>query len=374
MISLEKSVSQKIPWAKPEIDKSELNQVLDLFDKGWLSMGTKVKKFERVMADFIGAPHAVAVTNGTVALDLSLKCLGIGPGDEVIVPAMTYFATASAVSYQKAAPVFVDVEPTSFNLDPNKIEEAISPKCKAIAFIDYGGNPANIEGLKAVAQKHNLLLLQDGAHSLGGIYRNKPLGAQAPISTTSFHMAKVMTTVEGGMIFTHSEEAAEELRIRRDQGQSAKYVHSYLGTNARMTDLSAAIGLAQFEKLPWMLSERQRVAKRYDFHFKGCDKIQIMRCHQPDSTHAYFHYPVGVDSRDVVVDRLRDKGIDTRIIWPMPPYKQDLYQKKWGEAYRKMSCPVAEQFTSRVITLPIFPSLHDDQVDIIASELLKALV
>ena len=366
-------MSQKIPWAQPEIDKSEVNQILDSFDVGWLTMGPKVKKFERMMANYVGAPHAVAVINGTVALDLSLKCLGIVPGDEVVVPAMTYFATASAVSYQHAVPVFVDIEPTSFNLDPDKIEEAISPKCKAIVFIDYGGNPADIEGLKAVAQKHNLLLLQDAAQSLGGIYRNKLLGAQTPISTMSFHMAKIMTTVEGGMIFTHSEEVAEELRVRRNQGESAKYIHSHLGTNARMMDLCAAIGLAQFEKLPWMLRERQRVAKRYDAHFKNHDKIQVTCCHQLDSANAYFFYPVMVDSRNMVVDKLKEKGIDTRIAYPMPVYKQDLYRKNGREAYRKMSCPVAEQFTSRVINLPIFPSLRDDQVDIVASELLKAL-
>ena len=366
-------MSQKIPWAQPEIDKNELNQLLDSFDVGWLTMGPKVKKFERVMADYVGAPHAVAVTNGTVALDLSLKCLGIAPGDEVIVPAMTYFATASAVSYQHAVPVFVDVDPISFNLDPNKIEEAISPKCKAIVFIDYGGNPADIEGLKAVARKHNLLLLQDAAQSLGGIYQDKFLGAQTPISTMSFHMAKVMTTVEGGMIFAHSKEVAEELRVRRNQGESAKYIHSHLGTNARMTDLCAAIGLAQFKKLPWMLRERQRVATRYDSYFKSHEKIRVTSCLQPDSTNAYFFYPVMVDSRSMVVEKLKEKGIDTRIAYPMPLYEQDLYRKKGGRAYRKMSCPVAEHFTSSVINLPIFPSLHNDQVDIIASELLEAL-
>jgi len=364
----------KIPWAQPEIDESELKQVLDSFDAGWLTMGPKVEKFELVMANYLGVPHAIAVTNGTVALDLALKCMGVGPGDEVIVPSMTYFATASAVSYQHAVPVFIDVEPTTFNLDPNKVEEAIGPKSKAIIFIDYGGNPADIAGLKAVAQKHNLLLLQDAAQSLGGIYQNKLLGGQAPISTMSFHMAKVMTTVEGGMIFTHNEEMAAEIRVRRNQGESAKYIHSHLGTNARMTDLCAAIGLAQFEKLPWMLGERRRVAKRYDSHFKGHRKIQITSCNSPNSKSAYFFYPVLVDSRNAVADQLKANGIDTRIAYPMPIYEQELYRKKGSEVSRKMSCPVAERFTSRVINLPIFSSLDDDQVDIIASELLRALV
>ena len=366
-------MAQNIPWAQPEIGKDELKQVLDSFDADWLTMGPKVEKFEKTMADYVGAPHAVAVTNGTIALDLALKCMGIGLGDEVIVPAMTYFATASAVSYQHAAPVFVDIEPTSFNLDPKKIEEAIGPKTKAIVFIDYGGNPADIEGLKAVAERNNLLLLQDAAQSLGGIYQNKFLGAQTPISTMSFHMAKIMTTVEGGMIFTHNEEHATELRIRRNQGESAKYLHSHLGTNARMTDLSAAIGLAQFKKLPWMLEERKRIANRYDFHFKDHEKIQLSSCQYPDSTNAYFFYPIRVDSRDAVVDHLKSKGIDTRIAYSMPLYEQELYRTNRA-ASRKMDCPVAENFTSKVINLPIFPSLQENQVDIIASEVLRRVL
>jgi dTDP-4-amino-4,6-dideoxygalactose transaminase len=367
------SMAQKIPWAQPEIGKDELEQVLGSFGADWLTMGPKVEKFEQAMADYLGVPHAIAVTNGTIALDLALKCLGIGPGDEVIVPAMTYFATASAVSYQHATPVFVDIELTSFNMDPNKIEEAIGPKTKAIIFIDYGGNPADIENLKAVADKNNLLLLQDAAQSLGGIYQNKFLGVQTPISTMSFHMAKIITTVEGGMIFTHEEKYATELRIRRNQGEAAKYIHSHLGTNARMTDLCAAIGLAQFEKLPWMLEERQRIANRYNFHFKDHKKIKISCCKRPDSTNAYFFYPIKVDSRDVIVSHLKSKGIDTRIAYSMPLYEQELY-RKGRAASRKMDCPVAEEFASKVINLPIFPSLNDDKVDIIATEVLKVVL
>jgi len=365
-------ISKKIPWAQPEIGKDEIKQVLDSFEADWLTMGPKVKKFEETMADYVGSPHAIAVSNGTIALDLAFKCMGIGPGDEVIVPAMTYFSTASAVSYQHATPVFVDIEPTSFNLDPNKIEEAIGPKTKAIVFIDYGGNPADIEGLKAVAEKNNLLLLHDAAQSLGGIYQKKFLGAQTLISTMSFHMAKVMTTVEGGMIFTKNNEIVEELRARRNQGESAKYFHSHLGTNARMTDLSAAIGLAQFDKLPWMLKERQRIATRYDFHFEDHEKIQVSYCQRPDSINAYFFYPVMVDSRDAIADQLKSKGIDTRIAYSMPLYKQELYRNNKMPS-RKMDCPVAEKFTSKVINLPIFAALKESQVDTIAAEVLKAV-
>ena len=181
-----------------------------------------------------------------------------------------------------------------------------------------------------------------------------------------------MTTVEGGMIFTHNEEVAEEIRVRRNQGESAKYIHSHLGTNARMTDLHAAIGLAQFEKLPWMLNERQRVAKRYDSHFMNHERIQIVACHRADSSNAYFFYPVLVEERGAVVDWLKAKGIDTRIAYPMPVYDQELYRK--GRAsFRKTPCPVAVEFTSKVVNLPISPSLTDEQVDMIASEVLQVV-
>lgn len=362
----------KIPWFYPEIREEELDQVLDSFKASWLTMGPKVEKFESTMAEYLQVPHAIAVANGTVALDLTLKTLGIKPGDEVIVPAMTYIATAAAVSYQSAVPVFVDIESYSFNLDSKKIEAAIGPKTKAIIFIDYGGNPADIEHLQSVAQKHDLILLQDAAQSLGGIYKGKSLGTQTKVSTMSFHMAKVMTTVEGGMVFTHDAKLAKELKTRRNQGESGKYLHSHLGTNARMIDLCAAIGLAQVKKLPWMLEERQRIAERYHSHFNSQAEIETIRCQRPNSKNAYFFYPILVENRDNVVERLKTKGIDTRIAYPMPVYEQELYRSGHA-ACRTTNCPVAERFTSKVINLPIYPSLTNEQVDRIAKEVLEAL-
>lgn len=363
-------IEEKISWSQPEIGEDEIKQVLDSFNINWLTMGPKVAKFEEVMAEYLHVPYAVAVSNGTVALDIALKVLEIGPGDEVIVPAMTYFATASAVSYQWAVPVFVDIEAGSYNLDPEKVKSAISSKTKAIIFIDYGGNPADITGLKAIADEHGLILLQDGAQSLGGMYKGSPLGAQTAVSTMSFHMAKVMTTVEGGMVFTRDADIAHELRILRNQGESQKYMHSRLGTNARMSDLSAAIGLAQAEKIHWMLQERERVALRYNSHFEEHPQIEIIKCKKAGSRHANFFYPILVPDRDVVADELRAKGIDTRVAYPMPLYEQELYHSGRMPC-RKDPCPVAERFTSRILNLPIFPSLKNEQVDLVAGEILK---
>lgn len=366
---------KNIPWCEPEIGDEELKQVLDSFKTNWLTMGPKVKRFEEIMAGYLNVPYAIAVSNGSVALDLTLKLLGVGPNDEIIVPALCYYATAAAVSYQQAIPVFVDSEPQSFNLDPKKIENAIGPNTKGIIFFDYGGNPADIDGLKEVAQKNNLFLLHDGAHSLGGLYKGSSIVGHSKISTMSFHIAKVLTTVEGGMIFTNDAGIANELRIRRNQGNKSsvgQYNHSLLGTNARMTDIAASIGLAQFEKLPGMLSERKRVAYRYDKHFKGCESIQLITCNIPKSEKVDFHYTILVENRDEVVNYLKENGIDTRICWPKPQYSQTLYKSGLAQ-YRKTQCSVAERFTSHVINLPIFPSLKNEKVDEISNKVLEVV-
>ena len=366
----------KIPWAKPAIDNEELTEVIDSFDVNWLTMGPKVANFEDRIASLLKVPHAIAVSNGTVALDIALKTIGIGPGDEVIVPAMTYFATASAVSYQNAVPVFVDIEKNSFNLDPQKIEEAISEKTKAILFIDYGGIPSDFENIARVGRKNGIAVVQDAAQSLGAVYKGNPMGAQTEISTMSFHMAKVMTCVEGGMIFTHNDKYKEEVMSRRNQGElrDSKYKHVLLGTNARMTDLQAAIGLAQLRKLPDFLKKRRKIASQYDKLFSTCNtSVKTVSVGKKDSQNAYFFYPVLVDSRDQIANVIREKyGIDTRIAYPMPIHKQELYSS--GNAIcRYMDCPVAEEVTSKILNLPIFPDMTREMVKTVVYSMLDEL-
>lgn len=366
----------KIPWAQPTVGEEELQEVADSFKNDWLTMGPKVKKLEQQFASFFKVPYAIAVSNGTVALDIALKILDIGVGDEVIMPAMTYFATASAVSYQNATPVFVDIDRTSFCLDPEKISEAITEKTKAIIFIDYGGNPSNYDAIAEVGKKHGLSVLQDGAQSLGAVYKGLPMGAQTEISTVSFHMAKVMTTVEGGMILTHNEAWMEEVLSYRNQGEpkTEKYKHVVLGTNARMTDLMAGIGLAQFKKLPKMLEERKRVAASYDKIFnKPGSKVSVVSTIHANSKNAYFFYPILVDNRDQIASNLRGKhGIDTRIAYPMPVYEQKIYSSGKLQ-YRKTDCPVSKDVTSKILNLPIFPSMSESLVDQVANAVLQEI-
>ncbi|MDA2932981.1 DegT/DnrJ/EryC1/StrS family aminotransferase [Acidobacteria bacterium AH-259-D05] len=356
----------KIPWAKPSIAKEELNEVIDCFKTNWLSSGPKVKRFEKEVAELLDVPFGVAVSNGTIALDIVLKTVGIKAGDEVIVPAMTYFATASAVSYQSATPVFVDIERDSFNLDPARISEVVTEKTKAILFIDYGGNPSKCDDIAEVGVKYGIPVVQDAAQSLGAVYKGAPMGAQTTISTMSFHMAKVMTCIEGGMIFTHDYNYKEQVISRRNQGEprNGKYRHVLLGTNARMTDLQAGIGLAQLRKLPELLEGRRRVAEKYDELFSINDlNVKTVKTLREDSRNAYFFYPILIDDRNRIADVLREKhGIDTRIAYPMPVYKQELY--KSGKAQcRHLECPIAEQVTSRILNLPIFSDMSDEMIE-----------
>lgn len=360
---------ERIEWSVPEVGQEELAEVMASFDANWLTMGPKVKALEQAMAEFLQVPHAIAVSNGSVAIDLVLQMLDIGPGDEVIIPSMTYFATAAAVSRVGGTPVFVDIDTMSLNLDPARVAEAIGPRTKAMIFIDYGGNPADIDALLALGQQYGIEVIQDAAQSLGGVYKGQPLGAQARVSTMSFHMAKVMTTVEGGMIFTHDPEIDRLARIYRSQGESAKYIHTHLGTNARMNDLMAGIGLAQFRKLPWMLQERKRVAAAYDQRFAN-SAVRTMPCERFDCGHANFLYPILVDNRDEVVEALKAESIDSRLVYPMPLYRQEVFAS--GRAVsRYFPSPIAEGMCTQALALPIFPRMTEAQIDRVAAVCLK---
>jgi dTDP-4-amino-4,6-dideoxygalactose transaminase len=358
-----------IPWSQPTIDNREIENVLNSFKINWLTMGPKVAEFERVMAALLNVQHAIAVSNGSIALEIVLQILGVRPGDEVVVPSLTYFATAGSVSRIGGVPVFVDVIRETLNLDPDKLRAGISKRTKVILFIDYGGNPAHIDELKALGAGFGIPVVQDAAHSLGGTYHGAPLGAQAEISTMSFHMAKIMTTVEGGMIFTHRDDFAAEARMYRNQGETAKYMHGRLGTNARMTDIAAAIGLVQAERLQWAIAERQRVAERYNRYFDQTNTVDRVNKITSSNTHANFFYPILLERRNAVASYLNTHNIDTRIAYPKAVYQQEVYAS--GRApCRVTPSPMAEWAADRVLNLPIYPALRNDQVDRIAELIL----
>jgi dTDP-4-amino-4,6-dideoxygalactose transaminase len=369
----------KVPWAIPFVDDEELAEVVDAVQTNWLSMGKRVRALEEGLAAYVGVKNAVAVSNGTVALDLTLKVLNVLAGDEVILPAMTYVATLNTVLYQGAQPVFADIEQQTFNVDPDDVERKITSRTRCIICIDYGGNPADYDRLRAIALRHGVPLLQDAAQSMGGFHRGVPLGRQGDLATTSFHAAKILTTVEGGAIFTDDDAIAARLRILRNQGEDPrrKYIHVELGYNARLSDLHAAIGLAQWRKREQVLDRRAELAAAYSSRLRRLPGVRLpeaRRCPDEGRTGAlccrnsWFFYPVLVPGRDHVAATLQAHGVETRVCYPIPVYEQPFYRARdpRGGEHR---CPNAIAVTQQVINLPMFHALTLEQIDHVCAAL-----
>jgi len=363
----------KVPWANPWLDEIEKKEIDAAFDSTWLGMGPRTQEFEEKMRKYIGVKHGIAVSNGTVALDLALKAIGIEAGDEVIVPAMTYIATVSAVLYQNAIPVFADIELDTYNIDPEVIKRLITKKTKCILYIDYGGNPADHANLKKVSVETGIPLVQDGAQSLGAQINSEKLCKQGIVCTTSFHIAKLMTTIEGGMVFTEDDSIAMRLRMLRNQGEDPKqkYIHQILGTNARMTDIQAAIGLTQFDKLAKILEKRAWIGEFYYREFSRSKKITIPQIRQ-GAKNAWFFAPILVENRDIVAQELKKIGIDNRIAYPMPVYEQPFFHR-YINKNKTYDCPNAKWMTERVINLPMFHDISEEQLNYIIENAIRII-
>lgn len=361
----------KIPWANPWFDAEEKAEINAAFDSSWLGMGPRTHELEERIRKFIGVKHAVCVSNGTVALDLALKALGVGPGDEVIVPAMTYIATVSSVLYQNAVPVFADIELDTYNIDPDAIRKLITGKTKCILYIDYGGNPADHCSLAKISDETDIPLLQDGAQSFGAEIGGEKLCKQGLISTTSFHIAKLMTTIEGGMVFTQYDEICALLKMLRNQGEDPrqKYIHKVLGTNARMTDLQAAVGLRQLDKINTIFKRRAEVGEYYFRRFSENRKIKLPLIRK-GAKNAWFFAPILVENRDRVAEKLKKAGIDTRVAYPMPVYEQPFFEK-FADKNRRYDCPNAKWMTERVLNLPMFHAIKDEELRYIVENVLR---
>ena len=358
----------KIPWARPSIDAAERQAVIDCMDSGWLSSGPRVERFEHALAERAGRKYGVAVSNGTAALDVALRALGIGRGDRVIVPAFSYVATASAVSLQGATPVFADVDRRNLGLDPRCVEQLLARDVRAIICTDHGGSACDYARLTAIADRAGIPLLVDGAQSIGSTFAGRPTLGYGAVSTTSFHAAKTMTTVEGGMVFVDDPALARKLRILKSQGEDPdqKYHHIELGHNFRMTELQAAIGLAQLDKLDTMLAERERSATLYRNAFAAAGLQSPPGL--ADARSGQFLFSLLVPHRDEVVGRLRQRGIESRVCYPKPLYAQPIFQ---GLGFER--CPVTEDACARIINPPLFFGLTPGQQQRVVSELLEAV-
>lgn len=355
---------QTIPIAKPVLGREELEAVRKVFESGMLVQGEKVKLFEEKFAEYIGVQHAVAVANGTMALDTALKVLGLGPGDEVVTSAFSFIASSNCALYQGAKPVFADIDRRSFNIDPLDVAEKITAKTKAIIPVHLFGQPADIDELNEIAKDKGIALVEDAAQSHGAEYKGRKTGSLGDVGCFSFYATKNMTTCEGGMITTNDSELAKRTRLLRDHGQTEKYHHTILGYNYRMTEASAAVGLVQLRKLDRLNKRRNENASLLT---RGIEKILgLTPPHVNDDVrHVFYQYVVRVEEdypveRDKLAEHLRERGIGVAVHYPIPIYKQPLY-KELG--YEKTICPIADEACRRILSLPVHPSVTSKDIE-----------
>ncbi|AMM53555.1 DegT/DnrJ/EryC1/StrS family aminotransferase [Pyrococcus kukulkanii] len=359
-----------IPIAKPLIGDEEINAVIRVLKSGMLAHGKEVEAFEKEFAEYLGVKHALAVSNGTTALDLALKALKIGPGDEVITTPFTFIASANAVLFQGAKPVFADIDPKTFNLDPEEVKEKITNKTRAILVVHLYGQPADMKAFKEIAEDYKLYLIEDCAQAHGAKFEGQKVGTFGDIAAFSFYPTKNMTTGEGGMVVTNDDELARRVSLLRNHGQTRKYLHEELGYNYRMTNIAAAIGRVQLRKLDEWNEIRIRNAEKLT---RGISKIEglIPPYVDPRAKHVFHQYVIRVTdeyplSRDELQEKLREKGIGTAVHYPMPVHHQPLYQKL---GYPRDCCPNAIEASKQVLSLPVHPAVSEKDITYIVQTL-----
>jgi perosamine synthetase len=345
--------------AKPMIGEEEKQAVLQVLDSGILAQGPRVKAFEEAFANMCGVKYAVATSSGTTALHVALLAHGIGAGDEVITTPFTFIASANSVLYTGAKPVFVDIDPATFNMNPELIEAAITPKTKAILPVHLFGLSCDMDPIMAIAEKYGLLVVEDACQSHGASYKGRRVGSFGT-GTFSLYPTKNITSAEGGMITTNDEKVAEECRVIRQHGMRRRYYHDELGFNFRMTDIHAAIGLAQIQKLSRFNQARQANASYLSSHLRGV----IVPCVPEGCQHVYHQYTVRVQEgrRDALREYLHENGISSEVYYPVPVHKQTYYTEILGYS---VNYPEAERASLEVLSLPVHPGLSRSDLELI---------
>ena len=358
-----------IPVAWPLLGEDEVAAVREVLASGTLAQGPKVKAFEEAFARDVGRKHGVAVANGTVALHAALLAHSITAGDEVLVPPLTFFATASTVLMCGAKPVFVDIDRSSYNLDPAKLATAITRKTAAVMPVHLYGQTADMAPIREVAAEHDLVVIEDAAQAHGAEYHGKKAGNLGHTACFSFYPTKNMTTGEGGMIVTDDDKVAAKARLLRSHGEASKYEHVILGYNYRMTEIAAAIGLVQLKKLEGWVKKRRENAKFLTKAIEGIEGL-VPPAEGNWMVHSYYQYIVRREdtfplSRDELVQALNEEGIGCRPSYPMPLYKQ----KALRDLKIRGRCPVAEDLVPRLFELPVHPSVTPADLERIAGAL-----
>lgn len=371
-----------IPYGRQKIDDDDIQAVVDVLRSNWLTTGPKVQEFEKAVADYVGAKHAVAVSSGTAALHCAMHGIGIGPGDEVIVPSMTFSATANAVVYVGGKPIFADVEPDTLLIDTEMVEEKITSRTKAIIAVDYAGQPCDYDRLREIAEKYKLYLVSDSCHALGAKFEGKNVGTLADLTTLSFHPVKHITTGEGGMVVSNDGQMMAKIRQFRNHGIATDSVQrDVIGTwyyevvdvgyNYRITDIQCALGLSQIIKLPRFLLRRRQIADRYRGAFSSSGIIEplVLKTQVEHAWHL-FVVRIGFDrlslSRADLFQQLRGDGIGVNVHY-IPVHLHPFYRENFST--HAGMCPISEKAYEEILSIPIHPSLTDQEVDYVIDRL-----
>jgi perosamine synthetase len=364
-----------LPYGRQSVDEADIQAVVDVLRSDWLTTGPKVDEFEEAFAARVGAAHAVSFTSGTAALHAAAFAAGLTAGDEAITTPMTFAATANCVLYQGASPIFADVCSGTLNIDPEQIARKISSNTRAILPVAYGGHPADLDAILKIANNRGLIVIEDGCHALGAQYHERSTGGIADMTVFSFHPVKHITTGEGGMVTTNNAQFTETLRRFRNHGISSDtrqrqiagqwhYEMVLLGFNYRLADIACALGIEQLKKLDTNLARRREVAGRYTRAFRDIPGV-IPPATRPDTSPAWHLYPIRLDLAKLTADRgqifraLRAENIGVGVHY-IPVYRHPYYVEKFG--YRGGECPVAEDAYERLISLPMFPAMTDQDV------------
>lgn len=360
-----------IHLAEPDLTGNEKKYLQDCLETGWISgSGNYVEAFENGFAEFCGAAYGVAIVNGTAALHIALLALGIEPGDEVIVPDLTYIASANAVTYCGARPVFADVDPATWTLNPTDVARKLSPRTRAIMPVHLYGHPVDMDPILELAQAHNLYIVEDAAEAHGAEYKGRRTGTLGDVGVFSFYGNKIITTGEGGMLVTNDSSLASKARLLKGQGMDPqhRYWFPIIGYNYRMTNMQAAIGLAQLERIEWFIERRREVARWYDAAFSSLPVLKPIE--ETWAKNSYWLYSICVNKeidRDLLMNHLLERGVETRpFFYPMhdmPPYREAIHG----------ALPVSSRLAAQGLSLPSSANLTQEDVAYIAQVLQESL-
>ncbi|MCK8816294.1 DegT/DnrJ/EryC1/StrS family aminotransferase [Natroniella sulfidigena] len=365
-----------ISLSGPDIGQREKDLVNEVLDSGWLSMGKMIDRFEADFAEYIGTKHAIAVNSGTSGLHLLIRALGIEEGDEVITTPFSFIASSNCILFEKAKPVFVDIDPETLCIDPAKIKDAITDKTKAILPVDVFGQPANMTEIMKIAEEYDLKVIEDSCEAIGAEHKGRKVGTFADASVFAFYPNKQMTTGEGGMIITDNDEVAKLCRSMRNQGRGQSDLwldHVRLGYNYRLDEMSAAVGIAQLERIEEILAKRAEVAEEYNRLLADVDEVKTLTIEESTTKMSWFVYVIQVAEkidRDSVMNYLRDNGVSCKPYFT-PIHLQPFYKEQFD--YQRGDYPITEQVTDSTIALPFYNDLTKEEIETVVQVLKEAV-